>query len=180
MVRCPRCGYENATSSQYCDNCAYPLSNRNSKPINKSKRDRKWGMGVAKKVVIVLGIIVIAFLLFSFAYNNSQPSKDESLNIIADDGSQHQSSSYPFKAVIKYNGNWYAKMGDPNYLIEKTGNGDNTFALDCAAWDDVHIEAEKYGGEGELTIQILRNGKVVAENSTTNGNGSSVSLKYDS
>ncbi len=122
----------------------------------------------------------LTFLLFSFAYNNSQPSKDESLNIIADDGSQHQSSSYPFKAVIKYNGNWYAKMGDPNYLIEKTGNGDNTYTLDCAAWDDVHIEAEKYGGEGELTIQILRNGKVVAENSTTNGNGSSVSLNYDS
>lgn len=179
MVRCPRCGYENATSSTYCDNCAYLLSDKKNRSASNTKRDRHWGVGVAKKIVIVLGIIVIAFLLFSFAFNNSQPSKSDSLNIIGDDGSQHQSSSYPFKAVIKYNGNWYAKMGDPNYLIEHTGTGDGSYTLDCAAWDDIKIEAEKYGGEGELTIQLLRNGKVVAENSTTDGYGS-VSINYDS
>jgi hypothetical protein len=70
-------------------------------------------------------------------------------------------------------------MGDPNYLIEKTGTGTSSYTLDCAAWDDVEISAEKYGGEGELTIQLLRNGKVVAENSTTDGYGD-VSIKYDS
>ena len=70
-------------------------------------------------------------------------------------------------------------MGDPNYLFEKSGSGTNTISLDCAAWDDVEVEAQKYGGEGELTIQILRNGKVVAENSTTDGS-ESVTLFYDS
>ena len=176
MVKCPRCGYENATSSTYCHNCHYLLSDKNMKNTG---RHRGWSIGMAKKIVIVLGIIIIAFLLFSFAYNNSQPSSNEALNIVSDDGSQHQSSSYPFKAVIKYNGNWYAKMGDPNYLIEKTGTGTSSYTLDCAAWDDVEISAEKYGGEGELTIQLLRNGKVVAENSTTDGYGD-VSIKYDS
>lgn len=179
MVKCPRCGYENATSSVYCDNCAYLLANRNGKRVSGSKRTKSWGVGIAKKIVIVLGIIIIALLLFSFVYNNSQPSNNETLNVITDDGSQHQSSSYPYKVIIKYDGNWYAKMGDPNYLQEKTGNGTSSFSIDCAAWDDVKVEAQKYGGEGELQIQLQRNGKVVAENSTTNGTDG-VSLFFDS
>lgn len=178
MVKCPRCGYENATSSMYCDNCAYPLKSKSAYQSNSSRKRKPWSVGIAKKIVIVLGIIIIAFLLFSFAFNNSQPSNDDSLNVIYDNGTQHQSSSYPFKAAIKSDGDWYVKMGDPNYLIEKTGSGDNTFLLDCAAWDDIEISAEKHSGEN-LTIQLLRNGKVVAENSTTAGS-SSVSIKYDS
>ena len=70
-------------------------------------------------------------------------------------------------------------MGDPNYLVEKSGSGTNTFSLDCASWDDVKVVAQKYGGEGELTIKLLRNGEVVAENSTTSGSGS-VSIFYNS
>lgn len=178
MVKCPRCGYENASSSIYCDNCAYLLTNNNKK-TRTTNRTKGWSAGLGKKIIIVLGIIVIAFLLFSFVYNNSQPSNDDSLNVIYDDGSHHQSSTYPYKASISYDGNWFAKMGDPNYLIEKSGAGTSTIQLDCAAWDDVEIDAQKYGGEGELKIQLLRNGKVVAENSTTNGS-ESVSILYDS
>lgn len=177
MVKCPRCGYENASSSVYCDNCAYLLSKPNN-PV-KTKKSKGWNVALGKKIIIVLGIIVIALLLFSFIYNNSQPSHNESLNVIYDDGSHHQSSSYPYKVSISYNGSWYAKMGDPNYMVEKSGSGSTSVSVDCAAWDDVKVEAQKYGGDGELTIQILRNGKVVAENSTTDGSGS-VSLFYDS
>ena len=179
MVKCPRCGYENASSSVYCDNCAYLLSEKNSARIDNGRKPGRWNVGIAKKIVIVLGIIVIALLLFSIVYNNSQPSHNDTLNVIYDDGSQHQSSNYPFKAVIKYNGNWYAKVGNPNYLVEKSDSGTKSFSLDCAAWDDVEINAQKYGGEGELTIQLLRNGNVVAENSTTNGSDS-VSIYFDS
>ena len=177
MVRCPRCGYENATSSTYCDNCGYILSTQTQNPSN-SKR-KGWNVGIAKKIVIVMGIIVIALLLFSFVYNNSQPSHNDTLNVFYDDGSNHQSSTYPFKVVIKYDGNWYAKMGNPDYLVERSSSGTKTYSLDCAAWDDVQIEAQKYGGSGQLQIQLLRNGKVVAENSTTDGSDS-VSLYFDS
>ena len=178
MVKCPRCGFENATSSIYCDNCGYILTGSIDNAGKKSNRKR-WNVGIAKKIVIVLGIIVIALLLFSFIYNNSQPTHNDTLNVIYDDGSQHQSSTYPFKAVIKYDGNWYAKMGNPNYLVEKSGSGEKTYSLDCAAWDDVQIQAQRYGGTGELQIQLLRNGKVVAENSTTDGTDS-VSIFFDS
>ena len=177
MVKCPRCGYENATSSMYCDNCGYILTSSSNK--TKSNNRKSWNVGIAKKIVIVLGIIVISLLLFSFIYSNSQPSHNDTLNVIYDDGSHHQSSTYPFKALIKYDGNWYAKMGNPNYLVEKAGSGTRTYSLDCAAWDDVKIEAERYGGTGELQIQLLRNGKVVAENSTTDGTDS-VSIYFDS
>ena len=179
MVKCPRCGYENASSSVYCDNCAYLLSDKKSSDLKKTKEKNSWNIGLGKKIIIVLGIIIIALLLFSFIYNNSQPSNSETLNVIYDDGSQQQSSSYPYKVVISYDGNWFVEMGDPNYLVGKSGSGTYTFSVDCAAWDDVEVNAQKYGGEGELTIQLLRNGEVVAENSTTSGSDS-VSIFYDS
>lgn len=178
MVKCPRCGYENAASSKYCDNCAYILTDQNGKRINNNQRS-SWNIGIAKKIVIVLGIVVIALLLFSFIYNNTQPSSEESLNVITDNGSVDHSSSYPYVAVIKYDGSWYARMGDPNYLSEQAGSGEKRFSLDCASWERVSINAQKQDyGEGNLTVQLLRNGKVVAENSTT-GTFGSISIYYN-
>ena len=172
MVKCPRCGYENSSSAVYCDNCAYLLSDSQGKLIKNSKRKSSWNIGIGKKIVIVLGIIVIAFLLFSFVYNNTQPSEQDSLNVITDDGSNHQTSSYPYKAIIKYEGSWYAEMGDPNYLVKESGYGSKTFTLDCAAWERISLDVQKQDyGESELKVQLLRNGEVVAENSTTTANG---------
>ena len=129
-------------------------------------------MGLGKKIVIVLGIIVIALLLFSFVYNNTQPSYQESLNVITDDGSHHQTSSYPYKAVIKYDGSWSAEMGDPNYLVKESGEGEKSFTLDCAAWDKIAIDVQKQDyGEGELTVQLLKNDEVIDEKSSTNATG---------
>ena len=174
MVKCPRCGYENSPSSTYCDNCAYLLTDERGNRTNNNKRT-SWNIGIAKKIVIVLGIVVIALLLFSFIYNNSQPSSEDSLNVITDNGSVNHASSYPYVAVIKYDGSWYARMGDPNYLVEQAGFGEKKFTLDCASWERVSIQAQKQDyGEGDLTIQLLRNGNVVAENSTTNASGNVV------
>ena len=179
MVKCPRCGYENSASSMYCDNCAYLLTDQNGNRISNSKRSSSWNMGIAKKIVIVLGIVVIALLLFSFIYNNSQPDSKESLNVITDNGSINHSSSYPYTAVIKYDGSWYSRMGDPNYLVDQSGTGQKSFLLDCAPWERVSIMAQKEDyGEGELTIELLRNDQVVARNSTTNATGS-IEINYN-
>ena len=168
MVKCPRCGYENATTAIYCDNCAYLLADSDGKKIKNSKRKRSWNMGLGKKIVIVLGIIVIALLLFSFINNNSQPSNNDSLNLVTDDGSHHQTSSYPYDVVIKYEGDWYAEMGDPNYLQKESDYGNMVCTLDCASWEKIHVEVQKQDyGNGELKVQLLRNGEVVVENSTT-------------
>ena len=169
MVKCPRCGYENPSSAVYCDNCTYYLLSERDVDKNKApKKDRSWAMGIAKKIVLVIGIIVIMFLLFSFVYDNSQPTPQESLNIVGDDGTHHQTSSYPFRVIIKYEGSWYAEMGDPNYLIKEANYGTKSYRLDCAGWERICVDVQKQDyGDGELKVQLLKSGKVVAENSTT-------------
>ena len=175
MVKCPRCGYENSSSSNYCSNCDYPLDAN----YTGDKKRGSWNIGLGKKIIIVVGIIVISFLLFSFVYNHSQPTKDESLNIIDANGSDDKSSTYPYKVNITYQGSWYAQMGDPNYLVTKSSTGNGIYTLDCAPWDkiSIHVQKEDYG-EGTLKVQLLRNGVLVAENSTTNGTNSVV-LEYN-
>lgn len=178
MVKCPRCGYENSASSTYCDNCAYLLTDQNGNRLN-SRKSKGWGSGVAKKIIIVMFIIVIALLLFSFIYNTTQPDNETSLNVITDDGNNHHVSSYPYTAVVEYDGYWYGKMGDPNYLVEQSGSGRGKMLLDCAAWERVHIEAQKQdSNDGPLTIKLYKNDQVVAENSTT-AVGGSVSINYN-
>ena len=168
MVKCPRCGYENASSAVYCDNCSFLLSDAGGKKVQYSKRESSWNMGIAKKIVIVIGIIIIAFLLFSFVYNNSQPTPQDSLNIVGDDGSHHQTSSYPYVVEIKYNGSWYAEMGDPHYLVKEADYGTKYYRLDCAAWERISVDVQKQDyGEDEMKVQLLKNGEVVVENSTT-------------
>ena len=73
MVKCPRCGYENPSTSVYCNNCNYLLKDPNGE--SNKKRVGGWNMGMGKKIVLVLGIVVVAFLLFSFIHNNSQPDE---------------------------------------------------------------------------------------------------------
>ena len=168
MVKCPRCGYDNSPSAVYCDNCAYLLSDSQGNRIKNVKREKSWNIGIAKKIVIVLGIIIVAYLLFSVVYNNTQPTEEESLNVIGDDGSHLQSSSYPYKAKISYEGSWYAEMGDPNYLVKEADEGTKTYVLDCAAWERICVDVQKQDyGEGELNVQLIRDGEVVAENTTS-------------
>lgn len=179
MVKCPRCGYENPTTAIYCDNCAYLLAGSDVNKNKNSKRESRWKMGLAKKIVIVLGIIVIAFLLFSFINDNAQPTPEDSLNLVTDDGSHHQTSSYPYKVVIKYEGSWYAEMGDPNYLLKEAGYGNQMYTLDCASWETISVDVQKQDyGNGELKVQLLRNGEVVAENTTAEELGS-IELHYN-
>ena len=179
MVKCPRCGYENSASSTYCENCAYLLTDYKGNRLVQNKRTSSWNIGIAKKIVIVLGIVVIAMLLFSFIYNVSQPSHEDSLNVITDNGSLNHSASYPYTAVIKYEGSWFAKMGDPNYLVDASKKKKKREILDCASWEHIYIMAQKEdNGEGNLTIQLLKNGNVVAQNSTTNTTGS-IEIHYN-
>lgn len=180
MVKCPRCGYENDSESLYCAKCTYLLKDpENNVKTTMKKRNNSWNMSIGKKIIVVIGIIVIAFLLFSFVYEHSQPSKNDTLNVVSDDGSNLQSSAYPYKAKIIYDSSWYSKMGDPNYLVSKSGWQTQSFTLDCASWDKVSVFAQKEDyGEGNLTVQILRDGEIVAENTTSEVFGS-VSIEYN-
>lgn len=174
MVKCPRCGYENNDISVYCENCTYPIKNPQTANSN-NKKDNGWNINTGKKIAIVLGIVVIALLLFSFIYNSTQPDNKSSLNVISADEKVQEGSNYPYQAHIIYNGTWSGKVGDPNYIREVSGRGDESYNLDCAPWDKVTMVIEKSdGSSNELKIELLKNGNVVAENSTTSSTGSVV------
>ena len=175
MVKCPRCGYDNISSSTYCVNCSYILK---GSPTGKKKGG--WNMGTGKKIVLIVGIIIIAFLLFSIIYNVNQPSTEDSLNVVIADKNVQEGSSTPYQVKVIYGNSWYAKYGNPNYLQEKSGSGDTVISLDCASWDAVYASVSKYEYSSDnLTVQLLRNGEVVAVNSTTNPTGT-VTLYYQS
>lgn len=175
MVKCPRCGYDNLSSSTYCVNCSYIM---NASPTGQEKGG--WKMGTAKKIVLIIGIIVIGLLLFSFIYNATQPSSEESLNVVEADQNVQQGSSHPYQLKVIYDGSWYSKSGDPHYLQETSGSGQQLIGLDCASWDEVSVLVQKNDETSDnLTVQILRNGEVVAVNSTTTPGGS-VTLSYRS
>ena len=165
MVKCPRCGYDNLSSTQYCVNCSYAL---NDSSIRKNKNE--WKMGTAKKIALIIGIIAIALILFSVIYTFTQPSKEESLNVIEADSNVQESSPHPYELKIIYDGSWFSKSGHPSYPQENTGNGTKVIKLNCASWDTVYVYVEKSEDSTQnMKVQLLRNGEVVAENSTTSG-----------
>ncbi|WP_295595542.1 zinc ribbon domain-containing protein [uncultured Methanobrevibacter sp.] len=173
MVKCPRCGYDNLPSTTYCEKCSYIIKNP---PVRQKKSG--WNMGTAKKVALIIGIIAIALVLFSVIYNYSRPSNEESLNVIEADNNVQPSSSQPYQLKIIYGGDWYSNSGNANYLQNNTGHGTQLIKLDCASWDTVSVFVEKSDGSSEkMTVQLLRNGEVVAENSTTN---SQLTFSYSS
>ena len=174
MVKCPRCGYENDSSSTYCVNCTYIL---NGSPTG--QKNKGWNMSTGKKIVLIVGIVVIGFLLFSFVYNISQPSNNETLNVIEADSNVQGGSNYPYQINVTYEGSWYGRVGDPNYLQDESGTGNAIISVDCASWDKVSVNIGKNDqSSNPLTVQILRNGEVVAENTTT-APGGYVTLVYN-
>lgn len=175
MVKCPRCGYDNVSSATYCVNCSYILS---GSPTGQEKGG--WKMGTAKKILLIVGIIVVVLLLFSFIYNISQPSHEESLNVIVADDNIQEGSTHPYSVKVNYTGDWYSKSGDAKNPVEKSGHGPMSFSLDSASWDKVSVYVQKTDGSPiPLSVQLLRNGDVVGEN-TTSDSSNEVTISYGS
>ncbi|MDO5849387.1 MAG: hypothetical protein Q4P18_07620 [Methanobrevibacter sp.] len=114
----------------------------------------------------MIGIIIIAFLLFSMVYNMTKPTPQSSLNVVTDNESIGDNSYYPYQVNIVCDGSWAGQAGEPNHINYISGTGNKTIRLDCASWDNVTVSIEKVSGSLPLKVQLLRNGKVIAENST--------------
>ena len=175
MVKCPRCGYDNLASSTYCVNCSYILKSKSA-----AKKKSGWNIKTGKKIALVIGIIVVAFFLFSFIYDATQPSNEESLNVIIADQNIQTGSSTPYQVKIIYDDTWYAEIGDPNKPKDYTGTGEKVINLDRVSWDKVYVNVAKVdSSSSNLTVQLLRNGDVVAVNSTTASTGGII-INYQS
>ncbi len=175
MIKCPRCGYENDSSSTYCVNCSYILS---ASPTG-SKKGRS-GIKTRNKVIIIIGLFIILFLVFSMIYDSTRPQNKEVLNVIEADQNVQNGSTHPYKINIIYDGSWSGRVGNPNYLQQESGYGNSVVSVDCVSWDKVYVDIGKTDySSNNITVQILRNGDVVAENSTNSTNGKVV-LSYQS
>ena len=174
MVKCPRCGYENDSSSTYCVNWSYILD---ASPTGTERK--KWNLSTGKKVVLIVGIILIGFILFSFIHDVSKMYNNETLNVVEADSNVQSGSNYPYQINITYNGTWYGRVGDPNYLQEEQGSGNSRVSVNCVSWDRVSANISKGDQSSNLLrVQILRNGVVVAENSTS-APGGHVTVVYN-
>lgn len=177
MVKCPRCGYENNSTSRFCVNCTYPIKNSNSKGKleNRSKWER---LGAGKKITIVLGIVIIALLLFSLINILTAPDSKSSFNLVTSNQSNGDVPTEPFQVKVIYNGSWSGKFGNVNSPVYHSGSGEKSYRLDAAGWDNVMAEVYKNTvSSDKLTVQIIKNGKVVKENSTT-GTQNGVTLEF--
>ncbi len=167
MVRCPRCGYDNELSDIYCRNCTYPLQDPKTNFRTKRQRDKSWNMPTGKKILLIIGIIVIAFLLFSLIYNVTQPSSQNSLNIVTGMDKGYENSYNPFKVNISCNGSWYGEMGSSDNLNTISGKGNKIIDLDTPSWENVSVKVTKVGYSTDpLTVQLIKNGRVIAEDTT--------------
>lgn len=175
MVECPRCGYENDETDIYCRNCTYPLQDPNTNYGTRRKRNSNWNIPMGKKIIIVVGIIVFSLLLFSFVYNMTQPSQQNLLNVVTYNNTTLDSEDEPYQLVIITNGSWSGSAGNQNHYSYISGKGDKNIRLDCSPWDNVRISIEKDYSYKSLTVKLIKNGRVIAENSTTTP-GASVSL----
>ena len=67
---------------------------------------------------------------------------------------------------VIYDGEWQGAAGDADSMNSISGSGEKTIDLEDANMI-VSANAQKQdGGSGELTIQILKDGKVLEEGST--------------
>ena len=163
MVKCPRCGYDNDSSATYCVRCSHIMS---ASPTGQKKTG--WKMGTAKKIALIIGIIAIALVLFSVIYNFTQPSHEDSLNVVVADSNVQGGSSHPYELKVVCSGDWYFKGGVADYPQEHSGSGNKVIRLDAVSWDAIYVFVERSSDTSDnMTIQLLRNGEVVAENSTT-------------
>ena len=168
MVKCPRCGYENEATDIYCRNCTYPLQDPNTNFTKKRQRNKSWNIGTGKKILIVIGIIIIAFLLFTLVYNISQPAQQKALNVVTSPDSTHQSSSNPYKINISSNSSWYIEINKEGIIETMSGQGDRIISLDSASWDNITVKVTKTSSNSDtLKIQLLKNGNVIAKNETS-------------
>ncbi|WP_409201033.1 zinc ribbon domain-containing protein [Methanobrevibacter sp. DSM 116169] len=170
MVKCPRCSYENNDDESYCSNCKYPLNI--NKKFSENERKSRWSnFSMGKKVILVIAIVALLILTFNLIYTSTEADKPSS-EIITTNESPVIKSSNPYQVRVIYNGSWSGDVGIADLPISRSGYGNELIFIDGAPWDNVNAVVYKNdASDKNLTIQLLQDGKVIKENSTTKPNG---------
>ena len=117
-----------------------------------------------KKVISILAVCCIGLIIIGMITGGGSPDKNTSP---INDGNNNVEQINGKQVKIIYDGEWSGAAGDVSSINSISGSGDETIDMpDDASLISANAQ-KKAGSSNELTIQILKDGKVVKESSTT-------------
>lgn len=117
-----------------------------------------------KKVISILAVCCIGLIIIGMITGGGSPDKNTST---INDGNNNVEQITGKQVKIIYDGEWSGAAGDVSSINSISGSGDETIDMpDDASLISANAQ-KKDGSSNELTIQILKDGKVVKESSTT-------------
>lgn len=176
---CPNCKTKNVDDATFCQNCGKNL-NQTSQAAqrvgttqeggaisdwwNKRSKGAKTGIGIA-------GICCIGLILILAFYGMSSPDKTTTTPTTPSTSSNSSSASTPtvtgVQVQVIYDGEWTGAIDQDGSLQSVDGSGSKTFNM-TGNPSVVSVNFQKKdGGSGTLTVNILKDGKVVKTTSTS-------------
>ena len=123
---------------------------------------KEWS--TTKKVISILAVCCIGLIIIGMITGGGSPDKNTSP---INDGNNNVEQITGKQVKIIYDGEWSGAAGDVSSINSISGSGDETIDMpDDASLISANAQ-KKDGSSNELTIQILKDGKVVKESSTT-------------
>lgn len=124
---------------------------------------KEWS--TAKKAISILAVCCVGILLIAVLGGGGTSDKNTATK--TDDSSKTADEQVKGVQVkVIYSGEWSGAAGDTSSMNSISGSGEETIDLD----DDAYIVSanaqKKDASSDTLTIQILKDGKVVEESST--------------
>ena len=117
-----------------------------------------------KKVISILAVCCTGLIIIGMITGGGSPDKNTSP---INDGNNNVEQITGKQVKIIYDGEWSGAAGDVSSINSISGSGDETIDMpDDASLISANAQ-KKDGSSNELTIQILKDGKVVKESSTT-------------
>lgn len=117
-----------------------------------------------KKVISILAVCCIGLIIIGMITGGGSPDKNTSP---INDGNNNVEQITGKQVKIIYDGEWSGAAGDVSSINSISGSGDETIDMpDDASLISANAQ-KKDGSSNELIIQILKDGKVVKESSTT-------------
>jgi hypothetical protein len=146
MNKCEKCGFENRVENNYCAKCGAPLPHNRAKPTAKTSGSNQ--MNIAAGVIAIIIIVSVISGIFWWSSMMSAPGM----------------SSATFTVEIDCDTEWSGSIGGLGGSSTESGYGDARYTITTSI---VSAVIQKQTDWGSLTVRILRNNKVVAQQSTT-------------
>lgn len=130
---------------------------------------KEWS--TTKKVLSILVVCCIGLIIIGALGGGGSPDKNTATTTSSDDNSSSDSNNTTTQEVqgkqvkISYSGKWSGALGTGGSTKSISGSGEEVIDIDESGV--VSVNAQKQDGSSkELTVQILKDGKVVEESST--------------